>query len=325
MLIRLFRTNRPGGVFLLPVLLALLWPGVAPRTLGPAEVPGGMPLAHLVAGWVQGPWAEGLVSGALVLCLCILLVDLADRTNYFGHRNYLPALWLPVLLALWPGGLKLTPALMGMPFVLLAMRNVLAVPVRSSARMALFDAGLLVGVATLFHLPFGFMVVPLWASLSVMRPFQWRDHLMPALGFAAMLFLAWGVLHLWPVLEWKPFPSMLAAPPQDWERHWMHDLVLRSWCVLAAVVFLAYSYGDYSRAVMQGKNIRAAIFALGLSLAVMAALEVVMLGNRVPAVMLATPLALFAARSVAGERGNGWGEAVFWGLLLLALWGRWVG
>ena len=325
MLIGVFRANRPGGLFLLPLLLALLWPGAAPRTWAPQDVPPGMPLARIFQGALAQPWSEILLSAALVIICCLLLADLSNRNALLGQRNYLPALYLPILLALWPGGLHVTPALLGMPFVLIAARAMLAPGGRGAALMPLFDAGMLLAVATLFNLSYGFLIVAVWASLSVMRPFQWREYVMPTLGFLVVLFLAWGLLRLWPVVAWDPIASLKAGAPRPWVRHWMHDLVLMVWAVFAGLVFMAHVYGDYSRSVMQAKNIRAAVFALSLSMVLMAGLEMFLLRDRVQAVMIAVPLALLGGHSLSGERTNGWGEAAFWGLLLLALWGRWIG
>ncbi len=325
MLVELLRKNRPGGLLALPVVVALLWPGVAPEAWAPTDVPRGMPLFVLVQDQVGAGWGSVLLGGLLVCGVGALLAALSNGVGLTGTHNYLPALVLPVVLAQWPGGLHATPALMGMPFVLLAMWRSWAMPVRSSALMSLFDAGLLVGLAGCFHLPYFFVIVPIWAGLSVMRPVHWREYLLPLIGMFMVLFLVWGAFHLWPVLPWDPLGSMVTPPHIPWEMHWMHRVVLIAWVVLCGALALWWTAREYGRSVMLGKNIRAAFFALSLTLVLMAAFEVFLLGNRTPAVLLAMPCAVLYGYALLPGRAGGWGSAGFWGLFILALWGRWLG
>lgn len=325
MLVELFRKNRPGGMLVLPVLVAVLWPGVAPGTWAPTDVPRGMPLYELLHARV-GDGTGAIILGTLLVCgTAALLAFLCNGVGLFGTHNYLPALVFPVVLALWPGGLEPTPALAGMPFVVLAMWRCWSFTGRSSSLMALFDAGVLVGVAGCFHLPYFFVVVPIWASLSVMRPGQWREYVLPLVGTLMVLFLAWGAVRLWPVVTWDPVGSMIAQGHAEWPMHWMHRVVLITWVVFCAALALWWTGREYGKSVMVGKNIRAAFFALSLTLALMAAFDVFLLGDRTPAVLLAMPCAVLYSYALLPGRAGAWGSAGFWGLFILALWGRWLG
>jgi hypothetical protein len=284
-----------------------------------------MPLhALLMRAIGTAPWALALTGGLFVIGIALLLTFMSNTVGLFTAHNHLPALAFPVLLGLAPGGLLPGPAMTGLPFVLWAMWSAWAPGGRRGALMPLFDAGMLIGVAGMFHLPYLFTVVPIWASLSVMRPFQWREYMLPLLGALAVFFLAWGIVHLSPGMSWDPIGSLRTPPPPVWDMHWMHRLVLIAWVVCCAAATIWSAWSDYSRSVMQGKNMRAAFLAFGFTL-VLLALFNLFLNDAFPAVLLAAPGAVLFSYPLLRSRSPGWAEAGLWGLLLLALWGRWVG
>lgn len=327
MLITLFRRNRPAALLLLPLLLLVFWPGARPSGADmPTPSGPGMPLYGWADQLLTGtPWAGIVLGGLLVLGLAVLLNAVCNSTDLFGSYLYLPALVFPGLLALMPQGLRPDPAMLGMPFVLWGMWQVWSAGQRSTGLARYFDAGLLLGLATLIYLPYAFLVVAVWAALSVSRPFQWREYLLPLLGIMVMVFLAWGFGRLLGQPEWRPLLTIRAhTPPEPWTMHWMHRLVLIAWalcCGIASIYSFASSYG---RSVMHGKNMRASFLAFSFTLALLAAFEYLLDGG-IPPVLLAVPAAVLFSYPLARAKQIGWAEGAVWLLFLLAAWGRWMG
>jgi hypothetical protein len=103
----------------------------------------------------------------------VQLNALANNTDQVDRRNHLTALLFVLLLAAFDRTALLDPALLGMPLVLVGLaQRTWSMNNRSGALAELFDAGVLIGLAGLFYLPYLFLVVVLWASVSVMRPFE---------------------------------------------------------------------------------------------------------------------------------------------------------
>lgn len=329
MLIRLFRQNQPLLLLLLLPLVAVLWPGAGPAVADPfLSMPAGMPLYRPVQRLLTlGPWVF-LVAGALIVVgVSIVLNIVVNGAELFERRNYLPALLFPILLALAPHGLVPDPALPGLVFVLWGLGRVWAMQGRTQVLGTLFDAGLLFGLGALFYLPYAFLVVTAWASLTVMRPVVWREYLMPLLGLACMLVMGWGGWHLFAPGQWDPVGSMRTADTLPWglgAGHWMYTLVL---VVVMGILCLAGAYSFaaiYGRSIMKEKNVRSAflafVFAMGL-----VALFAWLIDGRIPGAVLAMPLAVLLSYPLAQARSIAWAEAGLWSLLLLALWARWMG
>jgi hypothetical protein len=335
MLTRFFRQDHPTAFLPIPLLLLLLWPGAgtgaagwsAAATAALDHTVRGMPL-YLPFRWLMAlaPWVTVAVAVLWVCGLAYSLNRMANDAELYDRRNHLPVLLLPLLLALMPFGLMPGPAFMGGWFVVRALGIAWTTTDRKGILSPLFDAGLLLGLASAFYLPYIFLIVVIWATLAVTRPFHWREHVLPAIGVAVMFFLCWGLVHFIDPGAWQPvaslhFPADTPKPPQA---HWMYGVVLTA-VLLALAVAVALSFASvYARSVMREKNIRASFLAFAFAMGLIA-LFAWLLDGRIPPVLLALPAALLLTYPLLQGRGSAWTEAAAWSLLLLAGWARWMG
>jgi hypothetical protein len=324
MLARLFRSNRPavliGLVVLVPALfLPALWNMVAAS--GPA-----MPLYSLLADLSRHvPWLPGLLHMLLVLLLALQLAMLANDAELLGKRTHLPALLFPLLLAALASSAVLEAALVGMPLVLAAMRRTWAIALAKRVLGPLFDAGLLIGLASLIYLPYAFLLVVIWASISVIRPFHWREYVLPLLGTALPIYLAWAVLHLQGVSPWQPMYTVVGQVAAGLRTNevptmlrWSLHVVLSLLCAVAMVRFLV----AYQRGIMREKNVRASFMAFFFAL-VVTMVSVGALDRSYPAVLLVTPMAVFTGYALLSERRAWLSELTVTMLFGIALWVQW--
>jgi hypothetical protein len=325
MLARLFRSNRPAVLLALFVLVPMVFvPGIWRMGLLPGKA---MPLYQGVVQLSQGAsWLPGLL-GLFVVALCaVQLAFLTNDAELLGPRTHLPALLFPLLLGVLSGGRVLEPALLGMPFVLAAMGRVWSIATAPKVLGRLFDAGLLLGIAALVHLPYAFLIVVIWASVSVIRPFQWREYVLPVVGVALALYLAWAFHILFTDAPWSPLKTVIGGASADMRSaglpkamRWGLNAVMYIMAAVSVKVYLE----SYMRGVMREKNLRASFMALFFALVVLVAGAKVLEGS-FPAVLLAAPLAVFLSHALRGTRRAWLTEGAVLLLLLaalLALWG----
>ncbi len=325
MLVKFFRQNQPVVLLALLPLLLLLWPGASPAVDPVARFAAGMPGYGLLRSLFSTvPWVLPLVAWLLVFALAVQLNFTLNESDLFDRRNHLAALVLPIVLALFPNGLVPDPALAGMPFVLWAMRRLWSSQGSQRIQGPLFDAGLLIGLGAAFFLPYAFLVVVLWSSLAVMRPFHWREYIIPLLGFVLMTFLVWGTLHLAAPGTWDPIgswgrPVPLAKLPAP---HWLRGVLLTAlalgFLVSGTVVFAA----GYARGIMREKNTRASFLAFSFTCGLLA-LFTWFVEGRVPPVLVAVPVAAFISWPLLQARRIVWVELGVLAIIALGAWGRW--
>lgn len=325
MLVSLFRSNRPAVLLLLGVLVpALFLPGLWRTVLPEGPV---MPLFALVVK-PAGAWAwwPGLLTLVIVSLTAVQLTFLARDAELYEQRVHLPALLFPVLLALLAGDDALEPALLGLPLVVAAMARTWSIALAGGVLSRLFDAGLLLGIAALFFLPYAVLVLVVWASCSVIRPFHWREYVLPLLGTALPLYLAWAFLAYAEAGTWQPLGTVfLLAPRQEAVQMVPKALWWSSRIVLAGLLLVSlFVYaGGYQRGVMREKNLRASFMGFFFGMGVLALL-LRFVDEMSPAALVVAPAALFLSHALLVKRRAWLGEVAMLLLLTAALWSRWA-
>ena len=318
MLVRLFRTNQPGVLLALLLLVPLLF--LQHLTMVPPPQESSMPLYKALQALFTGtPWAYGAAVFLMVCALAIQLTVAMNQAELTDRRNHLPALLFPLLLATWaiPGALG--PAFFGMPLVLWAIGRTWSIAGGGNASGALFDAGMLLGLAALFYMPFAFLLVVIWASVSVIRPFQWRDYLIPLMGFLIAFYLAWGVLQLIGITDWRPLRTIARpAPFSDPKRIVLDGLQLAVLVPLFVVSLIRFA-AHYQRGVVRQQNLRSSFLALATSLGIIIG-AVLLLNGWFPPVLLAAPMAILFTFAFLGVRKAWLGECAVIVVFSLALW-----
>jgi hypothetical protein len=319
----LFRSNQPAVLLTVPLLvLALFLPG----TWAPVPPIGAaMPLAAWLMG-LLGPSsvAHGVAAMVLVAIVAIQAAALLNALELMDRRNHLAALLVPLVLAGLSGPQACDPALMGMPLVLAAFRRAWSINNNGPALQALFDAGLLLAMASLFYLPFAFLLAVIWASVSIIRPFAWREYVLPLLALALVYYIAWAVLVIADRVPWRPLATIAAADgsPFRWggsAPRTAFDSLLLALLAVAAIAFQA----SHARSIMRGKNLRSAFMGFALASA-MAMAAVWAIKRSFPAVVVAVPAGLLAGYALLQPRRPWLAGLAAWTLLLLTLWLRWM-
>ncbi|MCB0791298.1 MAG: hypothetical protein H6595_05700 [Flavobacteriales bacterium] len=324
MLARSFRTHQPAVLLLLLVIVPLLWSGAFGQAAPLYEQQAMLFYRPLAALFDLVPWSRPVSGMVLCLGIALQLNALADRAELLERRSNLPALLFPLLLCIGPEKVDVGPALFGMPLVLFALDRTWRVQERQRVQGVLFDSGLAIGAAGLFYLPYVFLLVVVWASTSVMRPFSWREYVLPAVGVVLVLYFDAALHFLFDLGSWTPArtvvaPVLTVGPVRTVPWRWIGPALM---LVLFVPALLSF-YRAYKRSVMREKNLRSAFLAFVLAALVIAVFGWLLNGN-VPSVLIAAPLALFLAFPLTAAPR--WiAEVMAYGLLAAALVAQWGG
>ena len=197
MILRLYRSNQPLVLFFLPLFALLFWISaffhnspVPPQFLsGPLFDL----LIYATGGFV---WIQTLIGLSLVVINAILLNNIYNDFNFTDRANYLPSLIYVFFSSFTPEFCQLHPGLPGLLFLIIALRRIMAMYRQSFAGSETFDAGLYLGIATLFYPALWIVLPAIWVSLLILRAFHWREWLLPLLGIAVAFGLSEGLLYL---------------------------------------------------------------------------------------------------------------------------------
>ncbi len=123
-----------------------------------------------------------IIAFLLILIQSFLLVRINVRFILIQHRTFLPALFYILLTGYLPELYHLSGVLISSLFLVLALRILFSTHQAEPNTYKLFNAGLVIGLGTLFYGPLVYFIVFVWISNIILRPFLWREYLYPVLG-----------------------------------------------------------------------------------------------------------------------------------------------
>lgn len=171
------------------------------------------------------------------LVQAIIFNKVINEYNLLGKQSFLPALMYVTCSSLLIHFLVLTPVLICNFLVIWMLDKFLSIHRKESAQATMFDLGMMIGVGTLIYLPFMAMMLLLWISLIIFRPFNWREWLVGVIGFVTVYFFI-AVAYYWTDSfdELRDFKVPLAIEFKVFSLHIYDYLVL---IPLALILFLS--------------------------------------------------------------------------------------
>lgn len=185
MIIRLFRSQYHIQYILLFLLILFLW---GDAFIFPEKLMTGN-------SFHEFPWVSKFISsfpyvalGVSILLLflqAVLLNAIAEKHKLVERNQLLTAAIYVVFMSSQPQLVQPNLMLLVNLLLILLLYAVLNLHGRNESLSALFDAGMLVGLATMLFLPsFAFMAFIL-ITLMIFRLYRWREWVVPFIGLAA--------------------------------------------------------------------------------------------------------------------------------------------
>lgn len=186
MLLNLAKTKQPFTIIVLPLLAIALWfsPLMKPFS-GLYFQEGTMPLYNLLFGFVyKSLFIEKSVNATLLLITSFMINRLNTKFIFIPERTYMPAILYLIIISGFLPLATLSPLLPVAIIFLLAVERVLDSYRSDSLSYNFFDAGLLIGIASLIDIRAIFLIIFVWLALLSIRPFYWREWIFTFLGVA---------------------------------------------------------------------------------------------------------------------------------------------
>ena len=196
MFIQTTRANQPVSLILIPLIGIGLWlPGFL-HPSPPVELVN-MPLYESFEGFLRAHPLFSVIAGfILAMGEAFLLNFIIYQHHILVKKSWLPALMFVVLSGCTPGLHWLHPQLIAGFFLLVSLHLLLGTYRMDKSFGAVFSAGLLLGMASLFYLPSLVFLIFSIIIIILLRPFIWREWIIFIFG----LLIPWlysGVYFFW--------------------------------------------------------------------------------------------------------------------------------
>jgi len=274
--------------------------------------------SELVYAWVgKTGWLPQAITIVLLFVHGTILNGLNLTHRFIDEVNLYPGLFYVLIACLLPEFLYLSPLHMANTFYLLALVDLMAIYNRPRSAGYIFNAGLWIGIGSLFYFSWFIFVLLAFIALRILRAFDLRERLMVLAGVLVPYILA--ALSFFWVDQLELFFDRQFGLPFDQfdfrssgEAPFITYLKLALFTTLLLIVLFSHNRYLTKKTMQVQKKINLLFWGMvcaGLTLLFQPAIQLDHL------LMLAPPLGLLLAINFTGLRRN-WGE-LFHALLVL--------
>lgn len=189
MIIRLFKGQQPLVFIVLPVFILVVWLFSGFQYFSIAS-DNGMPLYSLFFKFVNG-WPSLLLA---FLCFVIIGMQclhfnwILNKYEVLNKPTYLPALFYFLFTAFLPQFVIFHPILFVNTLMLFVLERIFRLYKNTLPLSLDFDICMLISLASLFYLPALLFCILFFLSLTILKPFSWRDWVVGLMGLLIPYF-----------------------------------------------------------------------------------------------------------------------------------------
>ena len=185
MFLKIYRINHPVIILLIFVLAVAIWSLAFLKAplYEFSELDFEMPIYYWIYNLVSPyPLFSRMLSFGIILIQAGLLNRLNNRYFLLESRTYLPSLLFILICSIFPLQ-NLHPIIFSNLFLLISIDKIFSTYRNEDRWSNYFDSGILISIASLFYIKYSYLLIIVWFSLFILRPFRGREWLLTVIGF----------------------------------------------------------------------------------------------------------------------------------------------
>lgn len=251
MILKFYKSDQLPVLFSLPVIAILFW---VPSFLNPVGVE--FSYSSPAFQWLNGslsPFVSQVLALIVILFSALIINGVINNNEVFSRNTFLPALLYVVSMSAIKEYQVLSPVVISNLFWILAFRRLFNIYRQTPCKREVFDATVFILLGALFYFPSIIMVLAVWGALKTLRPFVWREWLIPL--FATLLF----TIYVLSVLFWNGDVSSLGNYFNVLKGEYSFIELNVSWIyyVVFAIVFILINFSAFQLSKqLKGSSLR---------------------------------------------------------------------
>ena len=194
MLLRLFRSNRPLVILILPLFIITIWlPGLQEQQalIYPVGQHPGLFYKIFLGFTAKNVMLSKIIAFLLFFIISIMIVRLNTRYFFIPSRTQLPAVIYIFIVSSVVVLQRFSPVILSSLILVMAINRVFASYKYEGVAYHFFDAALLISLSSLIYINSLFFISFVWLGLILLRTFNWREWIFTIIGLALpYLFLS---------------------------------------------------------------------------------------------------------------------------------------
>ena len=189
MIVNLFRHTQAISIFIILSLCVLVWMGISFEVVEVPEHSTNSLYNYLVSPIVKHAFTERILAGLLVFWQCILMNRIMVIQKIISINSFLPALFYFLFISHSPKVIHLSPVLLSIVFLLLAINKILSSYLDKNAYSKVFDSAFLISLAGIIYPPFIVFIPIVWIGMSIFSQVEWRHWILSIIALICPWFI----------------------------------------------------------------------------------------------------------------------------------------
>lgn len=280
----------------------------------------------ILSDWIyQWIGFTGVIPDSAAILLLFLqgalLNDMNADHRFADQVSLFPGLFYVMLCSMFPDFLHLSPLLMANTFYMLALTDLMAVYNRQQSAGYIFNAGLWIGIGSLFFFSYAVFILLAFVALNILRAFNFRERLMVLTG-AVVPYLLTGLYYFW-TDQWTGFLEQQIYENVAWldfpsgRLNWRTYLKLGAFTLPLLTVLFSHNFYVSKKIIQERKKINILYWGMLISILILlfqSGVQIELL------LILSVPLALLWSINLVNLPNN-WAELIhlFFFLIIMIL------
>jgi hypothetical protein len=199
MLLRLYKTNKPYLIILIPITGILLWINgfINCDTNYINEIGIEMPLYKFISSYINyNCYISKIIALIIVISQGFYLSKLNKDFIFIKKRTFLHALIFLMIISSNIITQFAIPVLIANFFVLFSIDWLFSSYKKEKPNIELFNSGLFISISGLIYLNAFILIIPIFISYIILHTFKIREFLVILTGFITPIFITIGILFL---------------------------------------------------------------------------------------------------------------------------------
>ena len=264
-MLRLLRSNQPIAFATIPVTALILVVVAFFFDTSSTEL-------HPSPSWLFAslPKVDSVwLTGGFIALNGILFNRFFVRHEIILHRNSLAGWWYVLVASSQFLVATFSPIIIAHTFTILALNEALKVYRENDGANRYFNAGFLLGCASICSAPFAILGLALLGSVLYTRAANWRELSLPIIGFFLPFLQFFGILWLIDL----PFDTLQFGSIDASLFHWgVDEIVFLATLFLAVVLGFFFMLGTFGSSSNKSKNSKAVLIIFSLVMVAVAGL-----------------------------------------------------
>ena len=195
-MLQLFKSNQILTSILLLLYLAIFFASSFIFGYPPSTQAKGILSYEIFTSLGDRTYLSTFIAMLLIFIEAVILTAIINNNRINVQNNLLPGLFFCLFSCAFPEFLRLHPVILANFFYLLAFGSVLKAAKTPKEVGSIFNAGIWLGLGSLFYFSLIVLVLWLFIAFSIVRSFRFRERLMVLAGLFVPYFLT-AVIYFW--------------------------------------------------------------------------------------------------------------------------------